>query len=274
MKNWLIRPITFLTALVLGLGFVFVATKLLRPLDRLEVSEAVLVSDPEIFPLRPPESDDWSQDDDSIYSIKLLETGDGFHGDEISARTGEEWLGLFASSTGFELRKTRLRVRRAYDAVVDNPGTMTGKSISVSDQVEPLFLVRNADRLRAGPVTTLRAAKEKWEFQEDLQLKKGFAETYVLEGKEYKLQVTGTADDPLLVLESDGYREIIFHVQQIGDATWNLIWVGDLDGDGKLDIYADLPTFYNFSQRRLFLSSEADPGKLVKQVALFHTSGC
>jgi hypothetical protein len=75
-------------------------------------------------------------------------------------------------------------------------------------------------------------------------------------------------------LEAGNKKQLLYSVDNMGDATWNFIWVGDLDGGGKLGFYADLIDFYNISAKRLFLSSQAEKGKLIKQVAVFFTSGC
>jgi len=39
----------------------------------------------------------------------LIEPGT-FHGDEITARTGERWMGLYVTKHGAELRYSRIRV--------------------------------------------------------------------------------------------------------------------------------------------------------------------
>jgi hypothetical protein len=53
-----------------------------------------------------------------------------------------------------------------------------------------------------------------------------------------------------------------------------LVWAGDLDGDGRLDLYMDLTDHYNVTNYVLFLSSRAVTGELVKQVASRRYVGC
>jgi hypothetical protein len=80
-----------------------------------------------------------------------------------------------------------------------------------------------------------------------------------------------------LVLESGKSSQIIHFIyyHEFGDWVGSLLWVGDLDRDGKLDLYMD---FYGYEKggygSGLFLSSEAEKGELVKQVADFSASGC
>ena len=69
--------------------------------------------------------------------------------------------------------------------------------------------------------------------------------------------------------------QVLYSLQDCGnDPSWRLLWAGDLDRDGKLDLYVSVTQHYNVSERKLFLSSQADEGQLVKEVADFVTSGC
>ena len=226
---------------------------------------------------------DWRDSDDSAFEVKLLQTGEGFHGDEINANSDEVWLGLFKEGNNYYLANSKISIRPSYDAIVDEPGEkITGKEVLTAKNSESLFLLKNADFLSEGSVRTLDASPE-WDHYDDessydlyysFTLDKGFNRTYALNGINYRLYVLEVDDRRTLVLEKGDERQIIYFMSTTGDESWHLYWVGDLDGDGKLDLFANIPTFYNFSQKRLFLSSQADEGKLVKQVALFHTTGC
>jgi hypothetical protein len=50
--------------------------------------------------------------------ILLVEIGDGFHGDDVKARNGEKWLGLYVSNRGAFLAESTLTVRRVIDPVI------------------------------------------------------------------------------------------------------------------------------------------------------------
>ncbi|MEP6900628.1 MAG: hypothetical protein ABJA66_02695 [Actinomycetota bacterium] len=214
---------------------------------------------------------DWQKEDESKLKIKLLETGEGFHGDQVSAKSGEIWLGLFKENNKYFLRSTKIKVRRSNDAVVDEPGEKTGKDVIVNGQNQPIFLLKNADILKEGEIKTLFYNPS----DENLtNLENGFVANYQVNNNKYTLRVEGGANSSKLILETENTKQILYSVDKMGDATWSLTWVGDLDGDGKLDLYADLTDFYNFSEKRLFLSSQADKGKLIKQVANFWTNGC
>lgn len=211
--------------------------------------------------------------------VQVLETG-GFHGDEVKARSGEKWLGLFVTEKESVLRETVLTVSRVVDEIVD-AGTeqKTGKAVSINHSREPVLLVKNAPMLKPDKVVTVfRVVKDApFPFSAHPSV------TLKLYNQQYELRVTGTRHSsehalPLnaKLLLTDGYTTQTLYTLKgwDGDVDWELSWAGDLDGDGKLDLYADLSYHYNVSERRLFLSTQAKPGQLVAEVAVLRTTGC
>jgi hypothetical protein len=53
-----------------------------------------------------------------------------------------------------------------------------------------------------------------------------------------------------------------------------ILWIGDIDGDGKPDLYLNTSWHYNVSHKVLWLSSLAHQGQLVGVAAFFETTGC
>lgn len=128
------------------------------------------------------------------FTMQLLKTGPNFHADQIFAQNGEKWLGLFNDDGVYSLRQTTLKVRRVADELLHGPsstekGKLTGKSVSVDAAVQPLFLLKNAPRLRVGTVTTLfEGEKENWKTEaiESTLLDKTFHRSFELAGKVYE----------------------------------------------------------------------------------------
>src|SRR5687768_2731605 len=52
------------------------------------------------------------------YKFELMETGE-FHGDEVTAESGEKWVGLFGKNNDFHLASTNINVRLVHDEIVD-----------------------------------------------------------------------------------------------------------------------------------------------------------
>ena len=203
---------------------------------------------------------------------KLLETGE-FHSEEVTARTGAKWLGFFADRGQSELRNVTLKVERKPDwAGFDDDG----KIVKIREKGKPLFLVRGLKPLRAGAATTLHSKQ--------MPLTNHL---FRLSGEEYKLQVVTqdrsqsdgiiNLDDAKLVLSHNGTQQTLYDLGGAGKSTeayWWLAWAGDADRDGKLDLYVYVSNHYNGTYYRLFLSSVAAPGRLVREVAQWTTVGC
>jgi len=230
---------------------------------------------------------------------KLLMIGQ-FHGDEVHAGSGGSWLGLFPMSNGeFELRKTRIKVDTVYDPIVDdrkdnkNHKRKTGKAVSVP-QGDPLLLVRDLLELKTGRVPTAfpnRSAvkhRQASEYSAGRPLKcgqtimlkcKGRAAQLVVSGQVVKATEEGSqyVHGLKVTLKSEGRSQILYGSDDYDlslDDGPKLIWAGDLDGDGKIDLLVDTTNHYNVADPTLFLSSLARHGKLVKRVAEFRHVGC
>ncbi len=217
--------------------------------------------------------------------VRLVETG-GFHGDEVSARSGETWLGLYVSDGRSSLVPSVVRVEPMHDAVADEEEwRMTGKAVTVRRKADPVFLVSGLGALKPGPVYTSRPRALTLTGVSDVPL--------ALAGEEYRLKVSTAhgGDDPgmffkdaRLVLSKGGVSQVIYDLSREGEAgdeggeretvEWKLLWAGDLDGDRRLDLYVQVSRHYNVVQHKLLLSSRAPAGRLVGEVAEFSITGC
>ena len=238
-------------------------------------------SEPEVV----EENNDWEKDYESKFKTKLLETGEGFHGDEINAKTGEIWLGLFRQGNRYILRSTKIIVKRVNDPIIDEPNQKTGKSVSVNEVSKPLFLVKSSNKLTEGEIKSLfwmninDLAED--EYSDASSLKKNFSQEYDFEGTKYNLRVKSGVNKKgeniiSLILEGDGKSQVIHSLKSFeeGDYLGSVYFVGDLDRDNKPDFYFDLYFHDNVEYKNLFLSSKAKKGKLVEKVAAFSITGC
>ena len=232
------------------------------------------------------------KDDFSRYRIKLLETGEGFHGSEVEAKSGEIWSGLFREKDGYVVRPVKIKIRRVFDEYLDEEkNAKTGKDIIVNGKNQPVFLLKNAGEVKAGKVTTLFQGltwKDVFEDEDSAlppeemltTLKKDFSKQFEMGGKKYDLKVIEAKNFRnekifALTLESGNLRQVIHTMK--ADPNFDLghlYWVGDLDRDGKPDFYFDLFEHYNVMNRVLYLSSFAQDGELISTAAYFWTTGC
>lgn len=233
----------------------------------------------------------------SASEIQLLRAGQ-FHGNEVSAESGEKWLCLCKTGDDFSLVMTGIVVEKCYDAVTDYFGTdTTGKCVSVPEVQkvggEVVFLVKGLDNINQGQVETMFYGRE------IILPGQGLVWPAIdTDGKPWSvvermyvsfLRATGTfeinldSNRPYPYLEN--YGLVVSHetkVQQIlkynrslsPDGMPSLLWVGDLDGDSKLDLLIDATDHYNKRLYTLYLSSYAKEGEVLGKVAEFTTLGC
>ena len=209
--------------------------------------------------------------------IQLLQVG-AFHGDEVSAESGEVWLGLHSTSDGYALIPSKITVETVYDPFVDNAGEQTGKVVSVEGQTRPLFLIKGLNAPERNSIKTLSA--------EQTILSPGKSLTLGLDGKnESYLTAYGEGDvgpngftsleNYSLELSKGQLSQELLAYSSTNGAIPTLLWAGDLDGDGQLDLVINATPHYAIaSAPMLFLSSMAKGGNLVQKVAIFIATGC
>jgi hypothetical protein len=199
-----------------------------------------------------------------------------YHEGECSAKSGQVWMGLFpAKDKQFELKAATINISLVNDAIIDqDPKLKTGRKVSIPGKVEPLVLVNGVPALKAGKVVTSSViTKERMDIGQTVKLNVG--------AKESSLSVSGVKKDAewrtgyKIILESGGTKQTVYERKQVADSSFpSLLWAGDLDGDGKIDLVMDTTDNYNVRQVTLFLSTKAKPGKLVEQVATHMSTGC
>ena len=209
--------------------------------------------------------------------IQLLQVG-VFHGDEVSAESGEVWLGLYSTPDGYALITSRITVETVYDPLVDNPGEKTGKVVSVAEQTRPLFLIKGLEVPKTESINTLST--------EQTVLNPGKSLNLRLDGEnEYHLMAYGEGDigpngftsleNYSIELSKGQSSQELLTYDSTNGAIPTLLWAGDLDGDNQLDLLINATPHYTvYSAPVLFLSSMAKDGNLVQRVAIFIATGC
>lgn len=226
-----------------------------------------------------------------------------FHRGETVARDGQTWLTLWVSENAgtARLARSRVRVAQVEDPIVDdtgdgNTGEDTGEEVSVpvpaAGGETPLMLLRSG-RIRTGPV---RVATIEERGADGLP---GY--TFRLNGRESRLDTqceprpTPASEDNgdvqhavcRLILSVGGARQTLLEMEAtrsagaalgpwvLGhDAAPRVLFAGDLDRDGGLDLIFDTSDHYNLSLPTLFLSSAAGPDQFLRRTSEHRAVGC
>lgn len=208
------------------------------------------------------------------WTHELLQTRK-YHGDEVTAVSGEVWWGLFVMDNGFELLPTTVTVNTVRDVVLDpEDGEFTGKEIVTDNTAASVFLVKGPIALEAGAVKTVffGSAPLPGRGQEDLSL--SLAMPTGVDQPSYhspsleNFSHNDTLHTVLTFFESRERQTQPYNLGPCCDmARPTLIWAGDLDRDGKLDFLIDTTRYYSVSELTLFVSSAAQAGEIVRPIA-------
>lgn len=237
-----------------------------------------------------------------------------FHEDEVKAKSGEKWFGIYRVGRYYELVEGIINVEKVPDVVVgdkeDEPLKWTGKKVSFKINEEIDKKISEADKK---PIVILKGPGLKGG---DL---KTASDSTIMAGINTPSRFNGP--NPILALSEreifsfsltphpsnneKNYHNFDFKVQSQGNSQvvasskscedlYNgkrtgilplfcnsdgigfpeILWAGDLDLDNKLDIIVSPHYHYNVSYQALFLSSKAKKGEFFGKAAEFSRAGC
>jgi len=193
-----------------------------------------------------------------------------FHGDEMPYRDGEEFLTF---GEGWVLVPVNIAVTAEEDPIVDDAGEKTGKHVAVAG-FEDAPLIRGK-KLHPGKIAPAQP-----DFAELIPTAR--KSTFTLGSRKYELSYRCGETECTLVLEGEGIAQdlVTIPIDRNGreihtrDVEHNIMFAGDLDHDGRLDLIANLPRHFNEMRPTLWMSGAAKAGQLVAMTAELSTTGC
>jgi len=220
---------------------------------------------------------------DSTFSIKVLTVGT-FHGDEVWENADKEkWFGLFQGKTGFYLAETKLKTKRVNDQIVDeNENENTGWEVQTINKDTSIIIIEASKFLTPHNVQQAILSKEQIFPGDTLRI------NYL--GIDYKIYATGgkkkVQDDPewfdvwnyklylTATIKGQQHTSLLVAQPNFDDQMINLIFAGDIDGDGILDLIIDTSRHYNATSPTIYLSRPANNGEVVKPIGGHTSVGC
>lgn len=213
-----------------------------------------------------------------------------FHGNEPVARDGERWLALRVEGGDAELVATTLRVRAAFDDLLDASGQQTTREVVSGLDDDNVIAFLRGDSLRPGAIeravvasspstsTTLPVYELTFRGQHHRIEARCDPEAFEHVGAQAHFACRIVLDDGArtqTLAEMSGYHEVGATTMSLGDdASPRLLFAGDIDRDGKLDLIFDISDHYNVMRPTLLLSSQAARDALLRVAARYRSVGC
>ncbi|MFK8046580.1 MAG: hypothetical protein AB8B72_13870, partial [Crocinitomicaceae bacterium] len=200
--------------------------------------------------------------------------------EEILAKN---WFGLFIfDDSVFTLRHVLPKIESAYDAIMDEEGgDSTGVSISINGPGTPVILFSCFQNYLSD---TLLCPIP---FPNEIKVNESFNFTFC--GKEYRLYASGIQDPETeswagvrnyqlfieeSTIDSESKKTLLIARAFFDETSPKILFIGDIDGDQRIDLALDVSDHYNALQPALYLSGSANIEEVVKIVGLATYTGC
>ncbi len=238
--------------------------------NKVENNNEPIVYDNTIFP------------DQVAMTTKALTIG-VFHEDEVWPNAEKvKWFGIFKNATSYYTAETVLKTKRVKDQMVDeNTNKKTGWEVSTTNKDSCLFLVESlpilsgrsyqssslsTNQILPGNVVKFKYLGIDYELMATGDKKPNQNDPNTFEISNYKLYLSATIKGQL--------HKSLLSAQQFFDGTMiTIIFSGDIDGDGIVDLIIDNSNKYSSNIPTLYLSKSATNGEVVKPVGAHRRVG-
>lgn len=207
-----------------------------------------------------------------------------YHSDEIQADYADRlWMGLFKSGKQVYLKETEIKLSRVHDVILDPEGEKTGWDVKAKQKDTALFLFSGIPALTPTADVPFRVISHQliqYETENDNERYFDFLGSqyvYKVEANAQEGQGYGLKDFKFILGRNEGKvwnEQLLYQLDFSHDAGGVILFSGDLDGDGFLDLILNTSDHYNVYQPTLYLSSYANEDRLLKRIVHHRSVGC
>ncbi|MBK8805514.1 MAG: hypothetical protein IPO21_02230 [Bacteroidales bacterium] len=211
-----------------------------------------------------------SQDIKNTYSILLPTSYRIFETDPLKI-LNKSWFELYSDKSGFFIKQTDCKIEKG----LDECSGLETKTIKTSSNT---ILLIGGSKLQIGKLLSVNVVAS---------FLPGKKSTISFNNKTYTLQATGIVrkDEKLFkpeqvaefywdevenyvlsISSADGKKSVLIEMPGFKDTAVTLLFAGDIDKDGLLDLIFSHPSDYEEQRVSLFLSSQANGKEIMKMV--------
>ena len=182
-----------------------------------------------------------------FYAARVVQTGKPDIGSVWDSFSEDNWFGLFNSDSVFYLERTKLEIQ---DVFIEHPCDSAGKKVKTVNRDSCIVLIHGLGSVSSKKIEYVDVFKE--------DLFPGDTIKFEFLGVEYKIHASGCIDSRnkhnkirnyklYLTADLNGHPITELLVARPDRGKWvRIIFAGDIDGDGYLDLFID--TTYDNSQ--------------------------
>ena len=183
----------------------------------------------------------------------------------------KDWLDLNKKDGKYYLSQADFTIERGYSEC-------SGDSTKIINSKYKTLLLLNKSSLELGELTTIKIKKNKIWPKEKSTFQFGATQyTFRAEGKVISSEKISTDNGEelyqkvenykLYISKNNGAETLVLHQQSFNDTFVELLFIGDIDKDGKPDFIFSANRDYEEERVFLYLSSEAKEGNIIEKVA-------
>jgi hypothetical protein len=214
-----------------------------------------------------------------VLKTKTLTTGI-FHNDEVWENSGEiKWYGLFKNRNEYYLEKTAIISKNVFDAILDeDENKPTGWDISTPKSDSCIFLIEDilflSKRKILPVVFTSRIIypNDTLDFNY-LGINYSIFATGI-KGSEEPFEITNYKLFLIANIKGRKYKSLLAATPDFDNQMIELIFGGDIDGDGILDLIVNTSRHYNVTNPTLYLSKPAKKLEILIPIGAHRSVGC